>query len=1070
MKLDADVRTTLGRLPPGLKELYEEIYDKQITRYNAEAGRAAINNILKWLLVARTQLDLSAFRTAVSMNLPVSEELSKERMLDLCHNFIVFDDNLDTFRFAHLSVREFLETRSEFAPIACHTLAAEICLVQLIGSTLTSNARDFLKNEYIFDVSSRPASSLESIVGSFHKYSTLYWTTHCISIGEKDRQNHARFRRLFEFFLFSDQGDPSPLNAWMLSYRHCRYDRDAPYYLRAALDEYPSPLVAPFFLASAFGFCEILRESLLNSQLGGEERKRAWEIAAFGEQDEALKTLLTERGEHDLPPEFVVSLAGIVKDENLPWLLSQAPDTKLTVDLVNSVSSLNRSGGTMGRVDVLFNHFDGSDLSAGILTAAAAALSGSRFQALLDRRKDIELSETMLLRALEGQNYDVIKLLIDRGTFPLSAVVLERAVVSCDNGILRSVLERCNTSISTSAMCAAATKDDTTALELFLDHGGAICHSVLVVAAAKGCASVLQFLLTHLQLISRIMLQSGCRNLRDGKAVMSLLLAEASDALIEEESIELMKQAVVGHGRHKIVKLLINRVPNLIITEDILMAAAWNASHGATNVKLLIEHADSSALTIDVLEVLAETLGSYESTRLLLKYIDPDDPKFTARILEAAARNDIFGDELVKVLVESAPALYATNKIWEAAAANTGCGLEILLLLEKHLGQIDVTEELLIVTAWKGTPRTMDFLLQRSQNVTVTERIIESAFRQSARRWLDVSTSTMVRLLLQQVDDLPFPTANLLESAARYCGFETFKWVWNRCHGSSISSTMIHAAAANSRNQKTLKLLLERMEDFEVSDEVIEAIVTRAHNAVKSLKICIDRGAVLNITHKMLSGAAGRLPSSKALVMFLLEHTDNSLLNDEVFQSAAASGHHDLLITLSRHCGKDEVLPQWTEIARLRDIAARREMSYENPYTILVRDSHYLNTDLDLVKELISKGVPIDLPDGFGSTPLAQAAKGCNELLVRALLDAGANPDSRDRSGRSPLFNAASGGQYGIVVALLEKGVDKDIIDDGGNSLMWTAKRRAHMKVYRLLEGYKGKNVGYSRKFKRIAS
>ncbi|KAL6149613.1 hypothetical protein ACJBU6_11157 [Exserohilum turcicum] len=39
--------------------------------------------------------------------------VSQVELLDICNNFIVHDSELDTFRFAHLSVREFLEERSD---------------------------------------------------------------------------------------------------------------------------------------------------------------------------------------------------------------------------------------------------------------------------------------------------------------------------------------------------------------------------------------------------------------------------------------------------------------------------------------------------------------------------------------------------------------------------------------------------------------------------------------------------------------------------------------------------------------------------------------------------------------------------------------------------------------------------------------------------------------------------------------------------------------------------------------------------------------------------------------------
>lgn len=227
---------------------------------------------------------------------------------------------------------------------------------------------------------------------------------------------------------------------------------------------------------------------------------------------------------------------------------------------------------------------------------------------------------------------------------------------------------------------------------------------------------------------------------------------------------------------------------------------------------------------------------------------------------------------------------------------------------------------------------------------------------------------------------------------------------------------------------------------------------------MEMLELYIDRKLSLNITHDVLIKAAGNSSVSELLMEFLLKHAKNIAITDETFQSAAAAGKHELLLTLSHHCGTDEVSSKWTDIAKLHDAVAQRAWYFE--YLIPRYDTNFDGPDADiaLIRDLLSQHFPFDLADGNGSTPLALAAKAGNELIVKSLLDAGADPDSRDQRGRSPLFNAASGGHYGVAIALLEKGVERDIMDSKGEGIAERARerarKRAHMRGFRILAGY----------------
>lgn len=61
---------------------------------------------LQWLLCAERQLSVSELLAAVSKTSSHSSDISLRSILDYCCNLVVIDRVADTFRLAHLTVRE----------------------------------------------------------------------------------------------------------------------------------------------------------------------------------------------------------------------------------------------------------------------------------------------------------------------------------------------------------------------------------------------------------------------------------------------------------------------------------------------------------------------------------------------------------------------------------------------------------------------------------------------------------------------------------------------------------------------------------------------------------------------------------------------------------------------------------------------------------------------------------------------------------------------------------------------------------------------------------------------------
>ena len=270
MKVDHDIRTRLGRLPPKLEQLYREIYDRLVEN-PGETGQSIIRSVLKWLLCARRQMRNAEFRTAVARNLSIlPEELGKAQVLDLCQNFVIYDEGLDVFRFAHLSVREFLEKQPDYDQSSCHALAAEVCLFQLMESPRHVAARKFLYKECAIDLKAKPFSVSVALFDAFYTYAVLFCLDHCRMAGEKARRTRTHLNMVFCFFLFDESESDSPLFSWARDY--CCYsmatvrDRFFQHLLRSTSSSSKN-LLRTFYIASAYGFQEILEECLQSPTL-----------------------------------------------------------------------------------------------------------------------------------------------------------------------------------------------------------------------------------------------------------------------------------------------------------------------------------------------------------------------------------------------------------------------------------------------------------------------------------------------------------------------------------------------------------------------------------------------------------------------------------------------------------------------------------------------------------------------------------------------------------------------------------------------------------------------------------
>ncbi|KAH0536068.1 hypothetical protein FGG08_007034 [Glutinoglossum americanum] len=281
IRYEEDIREELRRLPETLVESYDVIY--QTISNSGRASRMVAEKAMKWLICAQRPLKCRELIAAVSVD---SEgnclRSSNDDLLDTCCNMVVLDSELDIFRFAHLSVREYLEGRGDYSLLEAHTLALERCL-----------------DVHTFQLEMAP--SVEPTIEQNRilvPYANLYWPVHCQN-AENDQLDENLTQKL-RCFLFQGDCNPSSLfTKWVSAASESSgllmWDDPLKDMLRAVSSSPPSLL----FLACSFGLVSVINDLSSSENIDWNQRNdkenTGLHLAASSGHEVAVQLLL-EKG------------------------------------------------------------------------------------------------------------------------------------------------------------------------------------------------------------------------------------------------------------------------------------------------------------------------------------------------------------------------------------------------------------------------------------------------------------------------------------------------------------------------------------------------------------------------------------------------------------------------------------------------------------------------------------------------------------------------------------------------------------------------------------------------------
>ncbi|KAL8753882.1 MAG: hypothetical protein Q9199_004733 [Rusavskia elegans] len=741
-----DVEYLLSRLPETLEDTYSAIV-RDLDQFTPPSCQA-IKDTIKLMICVEYPIDIGQMLEALGILSGEERDLDEATILKMGRGLIVKESAYrPRFVFAHLSVKEFFEKKTEYSGEHAHAVAAEICL------------EAYLKLD----------PSWPRMMFS-HKYVNAHLGRHCMKSGSLRQK--PKLRALMEEFLL-EHGPGSAFEKW---------NRDlflpqlevAP----GAQQErmmYISRPASPLFMICVYGYDEFVERAIQNKDdvhyAQNTNRQRPMEVAAFCGNYGTFKLL------HDAsslllkspirPRELIASAA---QSRNLDiWRFAMRhipviPFKSAITEAVRSsefgkemlcsllhstvevhpedLTDILRNCASFDILNIILNQFPVKRFTEAMLNAAVQnqSISQGLVKMILSKEPNIRVTETSILSASRGlcglqkKRTDVMKTLLAHPkrceiTEEIVYRVIEASQDQDDVECLEVLLQNCSVEhVTEEWLAAAARRPEVYDLDLFkylLDHP---CNNKITL---RNLQKAIVHIDDHANPRSLILLssRSGCPQLLD-EDIYRMTEDSTSMMFVSENAFttimspiyatEAYMQACARNLYSHQMQYAMSRPRAIPITQSVVDAAFGNVHDALKMVTLLLQTICSSdpkpseeiLLTAvsdklckyEIIEFLAEYWGQLPVTErcmaaatrqhsdngtrnfeFLLKYWNSDETPFTDSVLLAAV--EVNNVDFVEYFQRQRPD-FKVKEEHLIAAINPGCtNMATLRILLAQLGE-----------------------------------------------------------------------------------------------------------------------------------------------------------------------------------------------------------------------------------------------------------------------------------------------------------------------------------------------------------------------------------------------